>query len=1305
MHWRKYVGLVALIGVLFSQSIPRVAAASSTVIYDFVANAPYAEWKSAAGMLPYPGTSGDSRGYSFQVNNPHLEDNSFDTLPGLLMVPHNKYNGYIQATYPEFLVEQGDHFQSLVNCEFGATGCYVTFNLNYMTTTGSVKTFWSWKEAYEGRFYRADIDLSRLAGQKVRFILSVSSSGSASGDRALWGAPRIVRADIVEPPAPAPTLTPLPALTPTPTPFSTPPPLSPAACERATFVADITVPDGAFFTPGAAFTKTWRLKNSGSCAWTTSYNFVYYSGSQMSGPTVLRLPRVVSPGETVDLALNMVAPPVEGVYRGNWILQNASGALFGIGKNATMPVWVEIRVAGEAPQEGLYNFVKNACAAYWTTGTGSGAGVLACPGQDGDLSGFVLPLNSTQLEDGTRGPAPSLLMAPQYKYNGIIQGFYPAFTVQPGDRFQAGVGCEYGSSCYVTFRLDYMTASGSISNFWSWREQNDGRYYSADVDLTPLAGRSVRFILTLFSSGSPAGDRAVWAAPRIARTGMPPVPITITPTFTPTFTPTPTLTPTPPAVNWLTLLNPTYGFQLMYPPDAQKVSGGNDNYTRINLPFQAGTNLVEKYLEVIATQNTTTCRSPLGTTSILNTSENVTINGLTFLKETGGDGGAGHLHEWVAYSIVQGSNCVSLDFILHSLNAGNFPTPPPVFDKTAESAIFESIVSTFTWTNSNSSWQTYTNAKYGFSFMYPPEGQITSQNDNGAHITLPIIPGTNLKEKYLDLGVVENAATCHSPVQMAPPPMGTSETVTINGLAFLKETSVDAAAGNHYNLVVYSIPRGSTCISFVFILHSIAAGNVDPPLPEFDMAAETAVFENMLATFQWPQLPPSTNWLTYTNSKYGFKLMYPAEGQITTQEDAHAIIALPFAAGTNLREKYLEIIVAENVTTCRSPLATQSMLTSSETVTINGISFLKETGEDGGAGNYHNWIAYSTAQGSTCISLDFVLHSINPGVLDPPPPVFDMAAESAIFQDIVATFAWPPPSPTATLTAVVNALNTQSFDAVKALMYQTFGFAFWGSEGTSYTPDLAIQQLQTNYIGPNTHLSPDPNKDLVTLLGGMNPYSVMGLDPARSQALFVSGWGLDGKGEAILFVTTRSDGSVYWHSVLIAPTGFAANGTTAFCTDTRIAPLIVQLKQSMTASDGAAFASLVSPQHGMDITFWPGGTIINYTTTTAQNIFTDPTVVNWGSAPGEGGPGHSGTFAQIVQPDLVDVFNSNYQLKCNDPSYASMYPNAWPYPGIDYYSVVKLPTNTFDWKVWLVGFEYVNGQPYLYGTIHYVSSP
>jgi len=174
---------------------------------------------------------------------------------------------------------------------------------------------------------------------------------------------------------------------------------------------------------------------------------------------------------------------------------------------------------------------------------------------------------------------------------------------------------------------------------------------------------------------------------------------TVTPTATVTPSPTSSVTPTPtsPAGDWLTFTNQTYGFLFKYPPQGTIASGGDDNFTRIDLPFTDGTNLREKYLEIIVAENVNPCQSPLATQSMLETSETVTINGITFLKQTGGDAGAGNFYQWVAYSAIKDNACVSLDFILHSLNPGNFPTPPPVFDYATESAVFEQIVSTFEW--------------------------------------------------------------------------------------------------------------------------------------------------------------------------------------------------------------------------------------------------------------------------------------------------------------------------------------------------------------------------------------------------------------------------------------------------------------------------------------------------------------------------------------------------------------------------------------------------------------------------------
>lgn len=180
--------------------------------------------------------------------------------------------------------------------------------------------------------------------------------------------------------------------------------------------------------------------------------------------------------------------------------------------------------------------------------------------------------------------------------------------------------------------------------------------------------------------------------------GVAPTP-TVTPTMTDTPSPTPSFTPTPTSQtgDWLIFTNQTYGFLFQYPPQGTITSGGDDTFTRIDLPFMQGTNLREKYLEMVVVENTNPCQSPLANQSMVETSETVVLNGITFLKQTGGDAGAGNIYQWVGYSTLKDNTCVSLDFILHSLNPYNFPTPPPVFDYAAETAVFGQIASTYEW--------------------------------------------------------------------------------------------------------------------------------------------------------------------------------------------------------------------------------------------------------------------------------------------------------------------------------------------------------------------------------------------------------------------------------------------------------------------------------------------------------------------------------------------------------------------------------------------------------------------------------
>jgi hypothetical protein len=144
---------------------------------------------------------------------------------------------------------------------------------------------------------------------------------------------------------PLPTLLSTPSQTPLPGGMSLTPP-GQEACERAGAGTpfDITIPDDAVMKPGESFTKIWRLQNMGSCPWTTDYRVFFFSGEQLGAVSSIALPREVPPGESIDIALDMVAPGRAGTFQGNWKLRNPAGNAFGIGPSGSAPFWVRIVV-------------------------------------------------------------------------------------------------------------------------------------------------------------------------------------------------------------------------------------------------------------------------------------------------------------------------------------------------------------------------------------------------------------------------------------------------------------------------------------------------------------------------------------------------------------------------------------------------------------------------------------------------------------------------------------------------------------------------------------------------------------------------------------------------------------------------------------------------------------------------------------------------------------------------------------------------------------------------------------------------
>ena len=119
---------------------------------------------------------------------------------------------------------------------------------------------------------------------------------------------------------------------------------TPSCTNRAELIKALNILDNAALDAGQAFAKIWRIKNTGTCLWTTDYSLAFYSGEQMGGQSSIPLPSIVQPGETVDLRVDLVAPLNQTSYTGNWVLQDASGITFGVGELGNQSISVTILV-------------------------------------------------------------------------------------------------------------------------------------------------------------------------------------------------------------------------------------------------------------------------------------------------------------------------------------------------------------------------------------------------------------------------------------------------------------------------------------------------------------------------------------------------------------------------------------------------------------------------------------------------------------------------------------------------------------------------------------------------------------------------------------------------------------------------------------------------------------------------------------------------------------------------------------------------------------------------------------------------
>jgi len=167
-------------------------------------------------------------------------------------------------------------------------------------------------------------------------------------------------------------------------------------------------------------------------------------------------------------------------------------------------------------------------------------------------------------------------------------------------------------------------------------------------------------------------------------------------------------------------------------------------------------------------------------------------------------------------------------------------------------------------------------------------------------------------------------------------------------------------------------------------------------------------------------------------------------------------------------------------------------------------------------------------------------------------------------------------------------------------------------------------------------------------------------------------------------------------------------GNQTFCNDPGITRLLGSFVNAVNTRDGAALAPLVSPTHGLTVRLNWWNPAVNFRTQNQiASIFNDPTSHDWGIQDGSG-MAIQGAFKDEILPWLDDVFSANFSQHCNDlenGSGSSAGFKNWPfeYQNINYVALYRAaqPGDELNWRTWVVGITYHQGQPYIAILVQY----
>lgn len=135
-----------------------------------------------------------------------------------------------------------------------------------------------------------------------------------------------------------------------PSPTATATPNGQPCKNKVTFVDDVTVPDNTQVAAGQPFTKTWRVRNEGTCPWGPNgalNALVFTGGYQMGAQQQIPLGNMVEPGQLLDISVQFTAPVDAGTYASQWMFRVNDGGnntKLGVGADGKGALYVQVVV-------------------------------------------------------------------------------------------------------------------------------------------------------------------------------------------------------------------------------------------------------------------------------------------------------------------------------------------------------------------------------------------------------------------------------------------------------------------------------------------------------------------------------------------------------------------------------------------------------------------------------------------------------------------------------------------------------------------------------------------------------------------------------------------------------------------------------------------------------------------------------------------------------------------------------------------------------------------------------------------------